>query len=127
MKKPYCQHVHFICNDLQPMIDFWVDGLGATFEQYRKFGAADGAVLDLNSVTKLYLKVLPCHPQEPANPKAGTEHIGMLVENLDGLLAHIKTLPNGRVFKEPFMSGSLRCAFVTGPENVLVEVMEETA
>ena len=125
MKKPFCQHVHVMCRDLSPMVDFWVQGLGATFVQFRQFGGADGAVLDMNSATKLYLKVMPCEPQDTDTVRAGADHLGFLVENLDALLAHIKTMPGCRVHREPFMSGTLRCAFITGPENVLVEVMEE--
>lgn len=107
------------------MIDFWVNGLGATFVEYRQFGDAAGAVLDCNSETKLYLKELPCTPQPQPAIHAGTEHLAMLVDNLDALLAHIRTLPGCRVSKEPFTAGGFHCAFITGPEGVLVEVMEK--
>lgn len=127
MKKPYCQHVHVVCKDLQPMIDFWVNCLGATLEEFRKFGGADGAALNMGSTTKLYIKVMPCEPQVSPTIHAGTEHLGFLVESLDEAMALAKTFPGGKVVREPFMSGSLRCAFITGPENVLVEIMEEPA
>lgn len=125
MTKPFLHHVHLICNDLQPMVDFWVKGLGGTFGEFRQFGGADGAVVDLNSATKLFLKVLPCGAQESPTTHAGTEHLGIVVENLDATLAHIQTLPGCSVTKEPFVSGSLRCAFIAGPEGVVVEVMEQ--
>ena len=40
-------HLHIICEDLEGMIKFWSAGVGATFKNYRTFGKADGAVLDL--------------------------------------------------------------------------------
>lgn len=125
MKKPYLHHVHIVCKALQPMIDFWVQGLGATFVELRQFGGAEGAALECNSGTGLYIKVLPCESQSSPTRNAGVEHVGILVDDLDQTLAHIQTLPEGRVAKEPFVSGDLRCAFITGPEGILVEVMEQ--
>ena len=125
MNKPYLQHAHIICRDLQGMIDFWVDVLGATFVEKRTFGAADGAVLTMNSVTEIYLKQLDCEPQDSTAPRTGFEHPGLVIEGLDALLDKVRTLPGCKVTKEPFMSGPRRCAFIAGPEGVLVEVMED--
>lgn len=125
MTAPYLQHAHIICRDLQGMIDFWVGVLGAKFVEYRQFGGADGAVLTMNSVTEVYLKNVDCEPQDFSSPRAGFEHPGVVVADLDALLAQVRKLPYGKVTKEPFISGTRRCAFITGPEGVLVEVMED--
>lgn len=125
MNKPYLQHTHFICRDLQGMIDFWVDVLGAEFVEMRQFGPADGAVLNMNSITQIFLKKVDCEPQTASSPRAGIEHPGVVVADLDVTLAHIKSLPYGRVTREPFMATGRRCAFITGPEGILVEVMED--
>lgn len=124
MKKCFCHHVHLVCTDLQPMVDFWVNVIGAEFVEYREFAGAPGAALDMDSATKIYIKTMPCEPQPTPTRYAGTEHLGVIVENLDETLATVKAMPGGKVTKEPFISGKLRCAFVTGPEGVLVEVME---
>ena len=76
---------------------------------------------------KLNFELADCEPQGVGVPHAGVEHLALLVDNLDATLTHVKALPETKITKEPFMSGSLRCAFITGPEGVLVEVMEETA
>ena len=123
MSASFCQHIHILCTDIKTMVAFWVDGFGATLDEYRKFGPLDGAILDLNANVKLYLKVAPCTPPDPNTPHSGVEHIGMMTEKLDDALAHLTSLPGVRVTKEPFMSGTLRCAYITGPEGVLVEVM----
>ena len=39
-------HVHLICLDLEKMIAFFEDAIDAKFVEHRKFGTADGAVLD---------------------------------------------------------------------------------
>ncbi|MCC8193600.1 MAG: VOC family protein [Deltaproteobacteria bacterium] len=122
----HLQHLHLFCRELQPMADFWVEVLDATFEQYRKFGDADGAVLDMRSVTKIFLKQMDCVPAD-TTPRAGVDHPGVLVDDLDATLEKARNRADSRVSTEPFMSGSLRCAFITGPEGVLVEVMQQTA
>lgn len=127
MNKPYAQHVHLLCRDLQGQLDFWSKAFGATLVEMRSFGGADGAVMDLNSVTKLYFKVADCEPQGTGVPRAGTEHMGVIVANVDETIAIIKALPEGKVVREPFMSGPIRCAFVSGPEGVLIEIMQEPA
>lgn len=125
MTAPYLQHAHIICGNLQGMIDFWVGVLGAEFVEYRQFGGADGAVLSMNSVTEVYLKNVDCEPQDLSSPRAGFEHPGVVVADLDTLLAQVRKLPYGKVTKEPFISGARRCAFITGPEGILIEVMED--
>ena len=124
--KNYLHHLHFFCNDLQPTIDFWEQVLGAKFEQFRKFGDADGAVLDMNSISKIFLKKMACKPQSTEDC-AGMDHPGIIVENLDATLEKARNLPTAKVTREPFMSGTLRCAFITGPEGIIIEVMEQTA
>ena len=126
MIAPVCHHVHFLCNDLEGMIEFWVKGFGAVFGEYRKFGAADGATLDIGMGAKLFLKVVPCERQDSGPDRSGAEHLGMLVPDLDAALARLTALP-GVSAKPPFMSGPMRCAFVRGPEGVLVEVMQPPA
>ncbi len=124
MQAGICQHAHLCCADLDAMIDFWVKGFGATFEEFRQFGENRGAVLDMRSATKLYLKEMPCQRQDAASPRAGVEHLGVDVENLDACLEHLVSLPGVELTRPPFLSKVARCAFVRGPEGVLVEIME---
>ena len=43
-------HVHLICRDLEKMIGFFEEAIGAEFVEHRKFGTADGATLDLQGI-----------------------------------------------------------------------------
>ena len=40
-------HFHLVCSDLEQMISFMTETLGAELVERRKFGTADGATLDL--------------------------------------------------------------------------------
>ena len=124
MKPGIWQHAHLYCADLGPMIDFWVKGFGATFEEFRQFGENKGAVLNLQSTAKLYLKEVPCQRQDGAAAYAGVDHLGLNVENLDASLKHLQSLPGVELAREPFLSKAARCAFIKGPEGILVEIME---
>ncbi len=125
--KNYLHHLHLFCRDLQPMVEFWEKILGATFECFRKFGDADGAVLNLNSTTKIFLKHMPnCLPQETTD-YAGVNHPGVIVEDLDATLNAVRNMPGCAVTREPFMSRGCHCAFITGPEGIIIEVMQEAA
>lgn len=52
----YHHLLHLICSDLDRMENFFVEGLGAKLVERRKFGTADGAILDLNGI-KINLRV----------------------------------------------------------------------
>ncbi len=124
MKPAICNHVHLACTDLAAMIDFWSKGFGATFEEFRKFGASEGAVLDLQSPTKLYLKQMACDPQDAGAPRAGVDHLGVTIESMEKSLQTLLGLPNVSLAREPFESRGNLCAFVKGPDGVLVEIMQ---
>jgi catechol 2,3-dioxygenase-like lactoylglutathione lyase family enzyme len=127
MGAPFCQHIHVSCCDIKTMVDFWVKGFDARLEEFRKFGALEGAVLDINSGrTKLYLREQQCERQDKASTRSGVDHIGMVVPDLDKSLAELTALPGVALAKEPFMSKDMRCAFINGPEGISIEVMETT-
>ena len=44
-------HVHLICKDLEGMINFFTEAVGAILFTLKKFGTADGASLDLQGTT----------------------------------------------------------------------------
>ena len=44
-------HIHLICRNLDQMINFFSETLEATLVERKKFGPADGAILDLGGTT----------------------------------------------------------------------------
>lgn len=127
MAKPVCKHLHIYCCNLEEMISFWVDVFGASLIKRRKFGADEGAVLDLGLGTELYLKATACEREDSGPQRSGIDHFGMLVDDLDAFLKKFVGTRGITLLREPFMSEKVRCAFISGPEGTRVEVMEETA
>ena len=124
MSRAYCQHVHITCTDMAGMVAFWERGFAAVVEEYRTFSGVDGAILDIGMSAKLYLKKVPCEHIPDGPRRSGLEHLGMIVEDLDASLKNLALLPDTTVLCQPFLSPPVRCAYVQGPEGVMVEVME---
>ena len=115
-------HVHIICRDLEPMIAFWRDALGARFVAYRDFGDKKGAIMECGGV-QVFFKVDPAAaPLQPGT--VGYEHFGFEAQDLDAAVDRL-----AREFACEVVSiasrqqSGLRVAFVRGPENMLFEIM----
>ncbi len=118
-------HVHLVCSDLETMIDFLTEVLGAEYLDRCKFGKADGARLKLSGVS-ISLR-LPAGSEEfsvESPPRCfGYHHLGVEVEDLDG--AYRELVDKGFEFtKKPGMGAAIRNAFFKGPDGVIIELME---
>ena len=82
-----------------------------------KFGDSPGALSDIYSVIKLNFELVGGEPQGMGTSCAGLKHMAVLGENLDATLAHVKVLSEVRITKKPFMSGLLRCTFISASEG----------
>ena len=122
--RPVFHHVHIFCYDLQRMIDFWVRTFGLTFIGKRCFGPCDGADLDIGNGSHIYLKQVEPESPEGKQIRIGTDHVGMMVPDLEAFLKSIKDLPDVAFDGEPFQATDLYCAFIRGPENLAVEIAE---
>lgn len=124
LSRPAFHHVHIFCYDLDRMIDFWVRTFGVTFIRKRKFGPCDGADLDFGNGTFLYLKQVDPESPDSKKIRIGTDHVGMIVPNLDAFLESIKGLQDVTFDGAPFQAMDLYCAFIRGPEDLPVEISE---
>ena len=78
-------HVHIICKDLDKMIRFFTETLGATLIGLKKFGTADGASLDVLG-TKVNLRVRREDEElvgDASQARYGYDHIGLEVDDLE--------------------------------------------
>ena len=78
-------HVHIICKDLEKMIEFFTEGLGAGLVRRKKFGTADGASLDLQGTT-INLRVARADEKlegDASRTVYGYNHIGLEVEEIE--------------------------------------------
>ncbi|MDJ0815477.1 MAG: VOC family protein [Desulfobacterales bacterium] len=119
-------HIHLICKDLENMIDFFTGQLGANLIGRKKFGTADGASLDLQGTT-VNLRVARDDEDmsgDASQPRFGYDHIGLQVDDVDAAFQELKA--NGfSFFMEPRNLPDLRIAFFRGPEDIIIELVQD--
>lgn len=118
-------HIHLICKDLDTMIHFFSEALGADLVKRRKFGTADGATLNLGSIG-LNLRVAREGEEITENnlPSAyGCDHIGLEVDSIQAAFEDL-TRRGYPFFVPPTESGDMTMAFFKGPENITIELVQ---
>lgn len=115
-------HIHLLCTDLNAMVEFWTKGIGATFVKYRKFGGADGAVVDLAG-TPIFLKLAPADAEQPNGAARGLNHIGIRVDDPDAFAEKLVKEFGCRVTVRP----SDDYCFVAYPDGLVFEIMRNGA
>lgn len=115
-------HVHLCCSDLDAMIAFWTDALGATFVRFRKFGGADGAVVTLSGV-QIFLKKIPADSPLPDGASCGLNHIGIRVEDPNVMAEKLVSQFGGTLLNK----ASDNCSFVSVPQGLTLELMRAGA
>jgi catechol 2,3-dioxygenase-like lactoylglutathione lyase family enzyme len=119
-------HLHVICRDLDKMIDFFTKTLGGKFVSFRKFGTADGAVIDLAGAP-IYLRVAREGEGITGDQSCsfyGYNHIGLAVKDLDACYAEL-TGQNFAFTTLPTTTAQAKFAFFKGPENIVIELVQE--
>jgi catechol 2,3-dioxygenase-like lactoylglutathione lyase family enzyme len=121
-------HIHLICRDLETMISFFTESIGANLVERRKFGTADGATLNLNGID-INLRVAREGEEIGDNPVQctyGFDHIGLEVEDVHAAYDDL-TKHGYKFFMPPTEAAGLRIAFFKGPENITIELVEPLA
>jgi catechol 2,3-dioxygenase-like lactoylglutathione lyase family enzyme len=121
-------HVHIFCSDLEATERWLVDGIGATVMERRDSNGAPAVELRLAGTRLLIRAGREGEELAPAGARHfGTDHFGLGVRDLDATAAELKR--RGVFFEmEPrqFRPG-VRIAFVKGPDNVRIELVEASA
>ena len=118
-------HVHLICRDLEKMIRFFKDVIGAKLAKRRQFGGADGAMMELQGI---YINLRVARDdddiRENSVPTAyGYDHIGLQVEDVQAV--HDDLVKRGySFFMPPTEAAGSIIAFFKGPENIKIELMQ---
>jgi catechol 2,3-dioxygenase-like lactoylglutathione lyase family enzyme len=118
-------HVHILCKDLEKMIGFFTEALGAQMVRRKKFGTADGASLDLEGTT-VNLRVARSDERvegDASRTAYGYNHIGLEVDDIES--AHTDLRRRGySFFMPPTDIPGLRIAFFRGFEDVVIELVQ---
>lgn len=117
-------HVHIVCHDLESMVTFWKEALGAKFVMWRDFGGKKGAVMDCGGV-RVCLKADPAAALlQPG--MVGYEHFGFACADLEQEVARlVRDFGCELVSLRPRQKPGLYTAFVRGPETLLFEIMQQ--
>ena len=86
-------HVHVICKDLEKMIGFFTESIGAELVRRKKFGTADGASLSLKGTT-LNLRVARADEKiegDASRTVYGYNHIGLEVEDIEAAYTDLRS------------------------------------
>ena len=119
-------HFHLICKDLEAMIEFFTDALGATLVAKKKFGTADGASIDLQGTT-VNLRVAREDEDmigDASQASFGYDHLGLQVEDVEAAYQDLKKR-GFSFFMEPKDIPGLKIAFFRGPEAITIELVQE--
>ena len=118
-------HIHLVCSDLEKMVRFFSETLGAKFIDYRKFQNADGATLDFNG-TNIYLRVAREGDKlsgQSNEIRYGYHHLGLKVEDLDKAFEELTK--KGYAFTQlPKDLGNRKAAFFAGPDDISIELIQ---
>jgi len=118
-------HVHLVCKDLETMIGFFTEIIGAELIDRRKFGTADGASFDLQGTT-VNLRVAREDEDmvgDASQSRYGFDHIGLEVDDVDGAYKDL-TERGYSFFIPPKDIPNLRIAFFRGPEDIIIELVQ---
>lgn len=119
-------HLHLVCSDLDKMIHFFTSTLGGKFVAFRKFGTAEGAMIDLAGAP-IYLRAAregEGMTREQTPPVFGFHHIGLKVEDLDACYSALKA-QNFTFTTPPTATPHGKMAFFQGPDHIVIELVQE--
>ena len=118
-------HFHLICSNLAHTEDFFTGMLGAKLIRRRKFGTADGALLDLSGTT-ISLRAAREDDNiagDSSQERYGYDHLGLEVEDLDAAYEELKG--KGITFSVlPRNVEGGKMAFLKGPDGITIELFQ---
>jgi catechol 2,3-dioxygenase-like lactoylglutathione lyase family enzyme len=107
------------------MENFFTDMLGARLIERRKFGTADGAMLDLNGTT-IFLRAERENDKivgDSSQRRYGYDHLGLEVDDLDETY-RVLTGKGVTFTLSPTESEAGRMAFIEGPDGIAIELFQ---
>lgn len=119
-------HVHLKAKDPRRSVQWYVEMFGAQALPERDMGGAVMAPFQLGGVVINISSPRPADKLAPADSglRFGLEHFGIRTDDLDRDLARLKQ-KGAKVFQEPTAGATGgKIAFVEGPDNVRLELMQ---
>ncbi len=118
-------HLHLICSNLAHTETFFTEMFGAKLVRRRKFGTADGALLDLNGITISLRSAREGDniTGDSSHERYGYDHLGLAVVDLDAAYEELKG--KGVTFSVlPRDVEDGKMAFLKGPDGITIELFQ---
>jgi lactoylglutathione lyase len=116
-------HLHVYCTDLARSEGWFINVLGAEAIEQR-VGPPRSVVLEVGGVTFLLRGRLDGEQfAEPAPPGFGLNHFALTVKDLDAAVETVRKR-SGSVPVETYGNRNLRVAFLAGPDEIRIELIE---
>ncbi len=117
-------HIHIVCSDIAESERWFVDGVGATLIERRESRGTTTIELRLGGV-RVLLRASRAGESlaDDGQRRYGTDHFGLQVPDVDATVELLR----GRgveIAREPGNSPMNRVAFIKGPDNVLIELVQ---
>lgn len=121
------EHIHLRSPDPEATAAWYERILGAEVIRTAQAGGATRIDLSLGGGQKVF--IAPANPAlttaaPPQSPYFGLEHIGLTVTDLDAAAAELKAKGVTFVTEPMTARPGVRLAFIRGPENVLIELLQ---
>ena len=100
----------------------------ATPVEYVQSNGQPRVDLDLNGLT-IFIAEVPddsATPSAPPEPYVGLDHLGLRVDDLDAATAELKRRGATFILEPKTIRPGVRIAFVQGPDEVRIELLERT-
>ena len=114
-------HVHLNSADVNAAVDFYVEKFGGEKTAEVVVAGTNMVIVDFGSARLLI------NDKAPSGPPAGSsiDHIGFRVADLDAAARELKERGAEFLMEPMELSEGVKIAFVTGPDNVMIELSQE--
>jgi len=117
-------HIHLRSADPEAAARYYAEMFGATEKGRVLNGEALRVILDLGGLTLFVEQVPATTPAAPPPPFLGIEHIGLAVTGMDEVVRELKAKGAVFVVEPTYARPDIRIAFIQGPDNVRIEILE---
>lgn len=119
-------HLHLVSRDPKATAQYYQKMFDAKVIEILPSKGKPRIDLDLNGLAIFIVEAAPEEnlPASPPGPYLGLDHFGLRVNNLDETVAELKRRGAEFASEPRAVRPGLKIAFIRGPENVRIELME---
>lgn len=121
-------HVHLRSPDPEATARYYETMFGAKILRSKQSDGRERLDLDLGGMTVFIAQVDPQKAAAPPQPPyQGLEHLGLKVSGIDAAAAELKSKGAEFTMEPTTIRPGVRIAFIRGPENVHIELVDRSA